>query len=136
MYQTRRTKSDYKGNIDDIRAIEDSIRATINYTETMGTMGNSHPVQGKKFRSPVFSKNYEVYPDTPISWDMPAGVALEWLTGKRTIIHVKFFYDYRDNEASVRIGNGNGAINRLEKAIPGFKEALERLNHTSESGKE
>ena len=125
---------EYSGNLDDIRAIEDSIRATINYTEGVGTMRNKHPVQGEDFHSKVFNKYYEVYPDTAISWDMPMGTAIDLLWGDRTMIDMIFRYDYRDNMASVIIKNGNGAVKALEKAIPGFGEALERLNGNTPAG--
>lgn len=115
-------------NIANIRAIEDSIRATRRYTEGIGTMRKKHPIQGEEFPSKVFCKYYEVYPNTEICWDMPAGVALDWLWGETPKVDVLFKYDYRSNKASVLVIDGPTALKELEKGIPGFSEALAMAN--------
>ncbi len=115
-------------NIAGIRAIEDSIRATRRYTEGIGTMRKKHPIQGEEFPSKVFCKYYEVYPETEIYWDMPAGVALDWLWGETPKVDVLFKYDYRSNKASVLVTDGPTALKELEKGIPGFSEALAMAN--------
>lgn len=115
-------------NIADIRAIEDSIRTTRRYTEGIGTMRKKHPIQGEEFPSKVFCKYYEVYPNTEICWDMPAGVALDWLWGETPKVDVLFKYDYRSNKASVLVIDGPTALKELEKGIPGFSEALAMAN--------
>lgn len=115
-------------NIANIRAIEDSIRATRRYTEGIGTMRKKHPIQGEEFPSKVFCKYYEVYPETEIYWDMPAGVALDWLWGETPKVDVLFKYDYRSNKASVLVMDGSTALKELEKGIPGFSEALAMVN--------
>lgn len=116
------------GNIACIRAVEDCIRATRKYTEGIGTMRKKHPIQGADFPSKVFVKYYEVYPETEIYWDMPAGVALDWLWGETPRVDVIFKYDYRSNKASVLVVDGNEAVKELEKNIPGFGEALALAN--------
>ena len=45
--------SEFNGNILDVRAVEDSIRATRKYTEGVKTIFKKHPVQGMDFPSPV-----------------------------------------------------------------------------------
>jgi len=126
MRQKRREASGciITGNIGDIRAIEDCIRATKKYTEGIGTRRAKHPVQGDGFPSKVFSKYYEVYPKIELSWDMPAGVALDWLWQDTPCLDVIFHYDYRANEASMTVRDGPEAKKQLVKAIPGFGDAV------------
>ncbi|MDD5220910.1 MAG: hypothetical protein PHV11_10110 [Candidatus Bipolaricaulis sp.] len=114
----------FSGNIVDIRAIEDCIRATRKYTEGIGTMRFKHPVQGEDSHSRVFCKYYEVCPDTEVHWDMPAGTALEWVTGKVKLVDIRFYYDYRANKASVIVCDGDKNIDELSAKIPRFKELL------------
>ena len=114
------------GNIGDIRAVEDCIRSTKKYTEGIGTIRSKHPVQGEEFPSKVFVKHYEVYPNTEISWDMPAGIALDWLWHDVTCIDVTFKYDYRINKASVSVREGQKAVKELVRTIPDFGDALEK----------
>ena len=117
-------QDEFKGNIESIRAVEDCIRASKRYTEGIWTKHYKHPIQGEDFPSRDFFKYYEVYPDTEISWDMPAGVAMDWLWGEVSRIDVRFHYDYRANKASIIVTNGAGAVKELTKAIPGFNEAI------------
>lgn len=131
----RKLKNEYTGNIVAIRAVEDCIRATKKYTEGVGTMRTKHPVQGEGFPSKFFRKYYEVYPDTELSWDMPAGIALDWLWGEVSCIDVVFKYDYRVNKASILIRDGVVAIKELSRAIPGFGDALTKAT-SGENGSE
>ena len=116
--------SEFKGNIVAIRAVEDCIRATKKYTEGVGTMREKHPIQGEGFASKVFCKYYEVYPDVELSWDMPAGVALDWLWGETSCLDLIFKYDYRSNKATLTVKGGNGAVKELAGKIPDFSELL------------
>ena len=133
MRQKRRVERgvEYTGSIVEIRSIEDSIRATKKYTEGIGTMRKKHPIQGEEFPSKVFCKYYEVYPTTELSWDMPVGVALDWLWHDVPCVDVMFKYDYRVNKASVAVTAGLGAIRELRNAIPNFREALARVAASS-----
>lgn len=118
-------RSEFAANITAIRAIEDCIRATKKYTEGIRTIRKAHPAQqGEDSINRVFCKHYEVYPDTKISWDMPAGTALDWLWGDVTCIDVLFRYDYRVNRASVEIRDGPVAVKELARAIPGFASSI------------
>lgn len=119
-------KTKFSGNIGTIRAIEDCIRATKKYTEGIGTMRKQHPIQGEEFPSKTFCKYYEVYPETEISWNMPANVAIDWLWADTPRIDVVFYYDYRTNNAHVTVKNGNGALQELMRHIPKFSESLEK----------
>ena len=122
--------SEYKGTIIGIRAIEDSIRASKKYTEGIATMRKQHPIQGDEFPSKVFCKYYEVYPELkePISWDMSARTAyngLLWGEAKR--VDIVFYYDYRDNKASIKVKEGALAIRELERYIPNFNRELSKV---------
>ncbi len=120
-------RSEFKGTIIAVRAVEDCIRATKKYTEGIRTIHRKHPIQGEDFPSRMFCKYYEVYPDVELSWDMPAGVALDWLWGETPCIDVLFSYDYRVNKASVIVHDGPKAVQELTKAIPDFDGALARV---------
>jgi len=122
--KNREKGTQFDSNIENIRKVEDCIRATKKYTEGIWSKLTKHPIQGAEIPSRTFHKYYEVYPDNEISWDMPAGEALDWLWGEYKRIDVRFRYDYRDNKASIIIINGAGAVEKLAKAIPGFGEAL------------
>jgi len=122
-----RTKSRYEftGTVIVIRAVEDSIRSTRKYTEGVNNKPQKqYPIQGGDFPSKVFCKYYEVYPTVDVSWDMPVGVAVDWLWHDVPCIDVVFTYDYRSNKASVLVKNGPAALDELKNAIPGFKTAL------------
>ena len=124
----------FKGAIPEVRAVEDTIRATKKYTEGIGTIRIKHPVQGEAFHSRVFCKYYEVYPDIELSWDMPVGVALDWLWKETPCIDVTFKYDYRENRASVVIEDGTDAVFELERSVPKFRKTLAELS-TNGTGK-
>ena len=120
----KRQPSEYTSSIQKVRDVEDCIRATNRYTEGVLTRRRLHPVQGEDFPSKSFWKYYEVYPETEIGWDMPIGVAIDWLWGDVPCIDVMFHYDYRSNRAIVAMKAGQRAIDALKKAIPGFGEAM------------
>ncbi len=122
-----RAKTEFVGSISCIRELEDAIRATHKYTEGIETMRHSHPVQGTDFPSRAFVKYYEVYPETEISWDMPYGVAFDWLWRDVPCIDVVFRYDYRSNKASMNVRGGVKAVMALVKAIPAFGSAMSLL---------
>ena len=119
--------SEFTGNIGCVRAVEDAIRATKKYTEGIGTIRIKHPIQGEGFRSKVFCKYFEVYPQIEIDWDMPVGEALDWLWGDTPCIDVMFKYDYRVNKASISIRDGMEAVKELANSIPNFSDALARV---------
>jgi len=119
---------EYVGRIVDVRTAEDCIRATRKYTEGIVSQRRTqHPIQGDEFPSVVFMKYYEVYPDTELSWDMPAGTAISLLAGGRDCLDILFWYDYRANRASVEIRNGSAAVRKMTKGIPGFGAALKMI---------
>jgi len=126
---TRIKKDDkiFTGTIKDIRAVEDCIRATKRYTEGLLTIRAHHPIQGESFPSRKFRKYYEVSPYTDIHWDMPCGVAMDWLWSEVVLIDVVFEYDYRINKASIEVIDGKGALESLAKGIPGFRVAISRI---------
>ena len=126
MRENRRTQNGttFTGNIVNVRAVEDCIRATKKFTKGAFKSEVHHPTQGDEFPSKVLTEYYEVYPETELSWDMLATVAWAWVWGNETHIDVLFKYDYRMNRASVIIKNGHESVRKLAKGIPGFSEAL------------
>lgn len=121
-----RIEREFTGDIISVRAVEDCIRATKKYTEGIRTMRTKHPVQGEEFSSKVFCKYYEVYPEVDTS-HMSLGTVMEWLSGYSIHIDVMFKYDYRIDEASVTIKNGQKAVGQLARAIPSFSRALREV---------
>ena len=119
--------NEFIGSIGDVRAIEDCIRATKKYTEGVQTIRKVHPIQGEDFPSKEFCKLYEVYPDVEVSWDMPVGVAIEWLWRDVTCIDVLFKYDYRTNRAIVLVRDGPVAVRELEKSIPHLSKVMTKV---------
>lgn len=117
----------YAGSIPAVQAVEDSIRATKKYTEGIRTMREHRPIQGEKFSSRKFCKHYEVYPTLEVGWDMSIIDAIFWLGKGISCVNVLFEYDYRDNKARVSVEDGQGAERELISAIPGFKDALDRI---------
>ena len=124
----------YSGSIGSVRAVEDCIRESKRYTEGVFHKHVNHAIQGESFPSRVFTKYYEVYPDLVISWDMPAGKALDWLWGEYLFIEVFFFYDYRNNKASIVITDGKDAVNILKTKIAGVARTLSQLKLESNGG--
>ena len=122
------------GSIQQIRMLEDCIRATSRYTEGIFTEQKEHPIQGKEFASKAFCKVYEVYPDNEIpTFDSSIADLGNFLSNIRKLT-VKFFYDYRSNKATVKTEN-NG-IDVLEKVIPHFKRFVVAIYSRTEYVKE
>ncbi len=120
---------EYRGRIMAVRAVEDAIRASHKYTEGIKTMLQKHPkLQGEDFAARRFCKYYEVYPDVIVSMDMPLETFIDWIWGDKRHIDVVLTYDYRCDKAGVVIKKGNGAVQELSDAIPGFGEAIRNLN--------
>jgi len=117
-------KAEYKGDILSVRAVEDCIRATRKYTKGVFSRKVKHPIQGEDFPSRLLTEYYEVYPDTEVSWDMPAAKAWAWVWGDVTRIDVRFSYDYREDKARVVVYGGEEAVRELASGIPGFATAL------------
>lgn len=94
-----------KGNIAQIRELEDCIRATKRYTEGLFTKKIEHSQQGDS-PSRAFTRLLEVYLDHDfmgIDWDRDAVEfikdGLDWYASRATV--VKFWYDYRSNKAEI-----------------------------------
>jgi len=117
-------KNEYADNIYNVRAVEDAIRATKRYTVALSTSRRPEKIQGNGFPSKVFCIHYEVYPYADISWDMPVGVALEWLTQYNPSVEVRFRYEYPVNKATISIFGGDGSVRMLNRSIHGFEKAL------------
>jgi len=121
-------KIEYVGNIQLVRAIEDSIRASKKYTKILFRRNGQTPMQGEGFPSRCVTEHYEVYPDIDgVSWDMPVGVALEWLSGIVTSVEVMFKYNYNVNKAWMVVKDGYQGVRELKKGIVGFREALSKV---------
>ena len=117
-------KTEFVGNIQNIREIEDSIRASKKYTKGAFSRAPQHPIQGEQFPSKVLVEYYEVYPYTKVDWSMPIDTAIQWLAGVSEHIDVVFKYDYRRNRASMTVHGGNNIVNELKNEISGFGKAL------------
>ncbi len=118
--------SEFVANIAGIRAVEDAIRASGQYSESLMTFWNSHPVQGKEFGSRVVRKDYDVYLDKSFDWEaIPVGAALTWLHDDSIpSIGVTFRYDYRNNTAKIVVLGGAEDVKALAAKITGFSDAL------------
>lgn len=125
-------RSEYRGELLAVRAVEDCIRATRKYTKGAFSRRSTAPIQGDNFPSKVLTEYYEVYPELEISWDMPARQAIDWLWGDYVHIDVRFRYDYREGKAEVIIYGGQRAIEDLAKGIPGFKDYLDKVTESYE----
>ena len=120
-------KQEYNGHILEVRAVEDTIRATRKYTKGAFNRTVKHPIQGEEFPSRMLSEHYEVYPEMEISWDMPASDAWAWVWGDTPHIDVRFDYNYQSNKGRVVVFGNDGVVNMLREGIPNFSETLERL---------
>jgi hypothetical protein len=119
---------EFTGWVTQVRAVEDIIRASKKYTKVVNVFKDSNEMQGKEFGSKVVTEKYEVYPDVKVEWDMPALKAWAGLLFAETkMIDVIFRYDYRDNQAQMKVVDGPDGVEELKKAIPGFTEAIEKL---------
>jgi len=120
-------RNEFVGSILAVRAVEDTIRATKKYTKSLFSQKVQHPIQGDDFPSKVITEYYEVYPDTEVGWDMSIIDAAFWLADNPPHVDVRFNYNYLRNKAIVVIHGGNGVVDLLREAIPGFKEALDKV---------
>lgn len=118
-------RNEFIGSIPIVRKVEDCVRATKKYTKGAFSKPTIHPIQGEDFPSRLLTEYYEVYPDLELSWDMNAGDAWAWVWGDIMHIDLWFQYDYRVNIGKITVQGGNGIIRELERAIPGFREALQ-----------
>lgn len=116
----------YTGSIPDVQLLEDSIRATKKYTEGIRTKREHRPIQGAEFSSRKFCKYYEVYPTLEVGWQMSIIDAIFWLGKGVSCVDVLLEYDYRSNKARV-IMDGEHEVQELKQAIPGFRDAIERV---------
>lgn len=132
MKQRKRIRigGEYAGNIASVRAIEDCVRESKKYTEYIQTVRAKHPIQGESIPCRMVNKYYEVYPliKHPISWDMPAGQAIDLAWGDTDIVDICFVYDYRSNKAWFRVQGGDRSIKLLSKGIQGFSDSLAGMN--------
>jgi len=127
-------RSEFVGSIIAVRAVEDTIRATKKYTKGAFKSPARHPIQGEDFPSRVLTEYYEVYPDTELGWDMPASDGWAWVWGDTPHIDVLFKYNYQRDKAIVIIHGGNGVVKLLGEGIPGFEEALGKVQENSKHG--
>ena len=130
-------RSEFVGSILAVREVEDTIRATKKYTKGAFTRAAQHPIQGEAFPSRVLTEYYEVYPDLDLEQQRPAWDAMlafsDWIWGDTPHIDVLFKYNYQRGKAIVIIHGGNGVVKLLGDGIPGFEEALGKVQ---ENGKE
>lgn len=90
-----------KGTIQEVRELEDAVRATKQYTEGLFTERRTHPVQGKE-SARAFRKLYELYIDAPLhSMNDDISVAFDWFDSRVAVF--RFWYDYREQKASVEV---------------------------------
>ena len=120
-------RSEYVGAILDVRAVEDCIRATRQYTKGAFRRKVEHPVQGADFPSKAITEYYEVYPELELNWDMSASDAWAWVWGDVAHIDVWFHYNYLLNRARIEVGGGCEAVKALAIGILGFSEALAKV---------
>lgn len=127
-------RSEYSGNIQAVREVEDCIRATKKYTKGVFSRAKQHPVQGQDFPSKMITEYYEVYPDFDLGQIKPLWDAIldtsDWLWGEVIHIDVIFKYDYRTNKAFIIIRGNKGVVDELSRGIPNFSEAMSRVNGT------
>lgn len=120
-------ESRFKGNIIDIREVEDCIRRTKKYAK--GILSKhlvNIPIQGEEFPNKVVAEYYEVYPYMKISWDMSIIDAIIFLGGGTLCIKVYFKYNYNTDKAEMMVKDGEDAVKKLARTIPKFSDALAR----------
>ncbi len=124
-------RNEFVGDVMNVRAVEDAIRATKKYTKGAFRKTVEHPLQGEEFPSRVLTEYYEVYPDLDLDRKMGTWDALmtfsDWIWGDTPHIDVLFKYNYQRNRAIVIIRGGNGVAELLREGIPGFGEALDKV---------
>lgn len=122
-------RNEIVGTVLEIRAIEDTIRATRKYTKgVFSRKRKEYPIQGDDFPSKVVTEYYEVYPETDLEqlrslWEAVM-VTSDWLWGKEPMVQVKFNYNYSRNRGMMTVFGGNGVMKMLGAGIPGFDEAV------------
>ena len=119
-------RNEFTGDIISVRAVEDCIRASRKYTECLFTKVNKNPepIQGADFPSRVVTKNYEVYPDVEVGWNMSIIDAAFWLADCPGHIDVRFSYSYPLNRARITVYGGSGVVQLLRDCIPGITDVL------------
>ena len=122
-------RTEFSGDIISVRAVEDCIRASRKYTECLFTKVNKHPepIQGEGFPSRVLTKNYEVYPDVEVGWNMSIIDAAFWLADCPGHIDVRFSYSYPLNRARITVYGSGGVVQLLKDCIPGIGDVLSPL---------
>lgn len=121
-------RNEFTGTVLAVRSVEDCIRATKKYTESLSTRLAQHPIQGSDTPSRVLTKYYEVYPDLEVGWDMSIVDAVFWLADNPPHVDVKFHYDYLKNRASVTVLGSSSVVEMLASGIPGLSAALEKMS--------
>jgi len=124
-------RNEFVGTILAVRTVEDTIRATRKYTKGAFSRQAHHPIQGEEFPSRVLTEYYEVYPDVESVWDMSIIDAAFWLAGETPHIDVDFKYNYIRDVAIVIVHGNNGVVKLLGEGIPGFEEALGKVQENS-----
>lgn len=135
-------RSKYTGTILDVRAVENTIRATERYTKVISRKKRKeYQIQGEEFSSRTVIEFYEVHPDIDIGKQRPLREiwetikdASDWLWGDTPMVEVTFVYYQARNEALVDVYGGNGVLKMLEDGIPGWKEALEKVGQEEDAG--
>jgi hypothetical protein len=122
-------RTEWTGNIMDVRAVEDSIRSTKKYTKGAFTSAEKHPIQGAAFPSRVLTEFYEVSPFIELSLNTSLKDCWNWLTNKTPTYQVLFRYDYRNNTGRVILKGTSEAVVNLCEGIPGFKDKIEVLDN-------
>lgn len=118
---------EFIGDILAVRAVETCIQISNKYTPRLFSKPIKHPIQGEEFPSRVLTIYYEVYPTLELSWDMSASDAWAWVWGDIEHIDVYLYYNYVVNKAWLTIQGGDGSVESLGQGIPGFREALGKL---------
>lgn len=122
---------EYIGNILDVRAVEDSIRATRKYTKGAFSYAVRHPIQGEEFPSKTITEYYEVYPDIDMDERMPLWDAImtfsDWIWGETPHIDLRFLYCYPENKGRIIIFGNDGVVGMLKESIPNFSQKLSNL---------
>ena len=129
-------RNEFVGSILSVRTVEDTIRATKRYTKGLFRKPINHPIQGGDFPSRVLTEHYEYYPHIEPNLDMSIIDAVFWLADCEPHIDIDFSYNYLRGKAIVIVHGGDGVMKLLEDGVPGFKDALVKLNNTVEVCKE
>ena len=115
------------GNIETIRAVEDTIRYTNHYEENL--LSPNFPIQGSEIPTRVYTKVLVVPVNTmkrKVSGVLKEFMRAEVLDAKKIItdrtIKIKFWYDNRNDEANIQVDPDEVTI--LCDIVKGFKEAI------------